>query len=73
MNAFRTLLSMAMCALTCFAMIKYSELLINNRAPIDSVFIPMLIYFFGAAVSVLVPVILTEYLRKLFGRMRIKF
>lgn len=73
MNAFRTLLSMAMCALTCFATIKYSELMINKKAPIDSVFIPMLIYFFGAAISVLVPVILTEYLRKLFGMERNKF
>jgi FtsH-binding integral membrane protein len=68
----RTLMMVAMCVSSFLCMCWYSELMYKGDAPINSCFVPFILYMAGLTLSVIIPLFVTEYLWKFFGLFKIK-
>jgi hypothetical protein len=71
-DAVRTLMMVAMCILSFYCMCLYTELMFKGDAPINSCFVPFILYMIGLTLSVIIPLFVTEYLWKFFGLFKIK-
>ncbi len=71
-DALRTLMMVAMCMLSFYCMCWYTELMYKGDAPINSCFMPFILYMAGLTLSVIIPLFVTEYLWKFFGLFKIK-
>ena len=71
-DAFRTLLMVAMCILSFYCMCWYTELMFKGDAPINSCFVPFIIFMAGLTLSIIIPLVVSEYLWKFFGLFKIK-